>query len=118
MASTHITAEIVTGHKANTKFLYVFEEEQFYTRDGDVKLGKNWRCKNRKCSSRVIQINDIEFVKLNTAKPHNHTDSCAQEFVNLQGRQTMRNDAANIHAIASGSRITSSNAIWKNALIK
>lgn len=90
----------------------------YNTRDGNVKLGANYRCANRQCPSRVIKKSDTECVKLLTAKPHNHSDSCAQRFKNLKAKQTIRNQARDIHAIASGSRITSSNAIFKDAIIK
>lgn len=115
--SNPVRFEIVMGDRINTKFLYVFEEEQFYTRDGNVKLGENWKCRNRKCPSRVIKISETECIKLVTAKPHNHSESCAQTY-NLKAKQTIRNQAKNIHAIASGSRITSSNSLFKDGIIK
>lgn len=118
MASTRLTSELVIGPREGSQFLYVFEEDQFYTRDGNVKAGANYKCRNRKCPSHVVKLNEHETIKLAKAKAHNHNDGVHQEFLNLKAKQQMRETAKNLHSIASGSRITSSKAIFDDAILQ
>lgn len=118
MASNPITFEIVMGDRVDTHFLYVFEEQQLYTKHSVCKEGTKYRCANRKCPSKLIKKSDTECVKPLNAKPHNHTDSLEKIFFNLKAKQTMKNEALDLHSVAGGSRITKSREIYKKAMLQ
>lgn len=120
MAYTSVTAEIVIA-RGNGKFLYCHDDEKYYTRDGSVKEGANYKCRNRKCSARLVKPNGpdhIETIRLAKSKPHNHNNSDKADFINLKAKQSMRETASNVHSIASGPSVTSSKAIYDEVIIE
>lgn len=118
MAEQNLTFKFVMGDRKNTQYLYIVEEKQLYTKNVPGKSGIIYRCANRQCKSRVIVKNDLNCIKLPTAQPHNHDNNCEQRFIDLVAVQKMKNDAIDLHNIASGSTITKSREIYKSAIIE
>lgn len=112
--------QIVMGEKINTQFLYVFEEKQLHSKNISGKSGDIYVCVDRagKCKSRVILTKNDECVKLTRHQPHNHTNDCEQRFTNLLANERMAKLATELHSIASGSNITKSREIFKQAMLE
>lgn len=109
----------VMGERKNTQFLYIFLEKQLYTFNANGVAGKIYRCANRKCKSRrIYKESEKKCIKSSSAHEHNHADDCESRYKNLLALQDMKKNASDLCSIASGSRMTKSRDIYKQAILK
>lgn len=118
MAEQKLNSKFVMADRKNTKIICIVEEKQFYTKNMVGKSGIIYRCANRKCKSRVTLKNNGECIKLLSAQAHNPEENCEQRCIDLVALEKMKRDAMNLHNIASGSTITKSREIFKQAIIE
>lgn len=107
----------VMGEKRNWKFLYIFEEKQFYTFNSNGTKGKIYRCANRNCKCRVL-INSDEIVTRSNSVAHNHTDDCEQRYKKLQAMEAIKQQCASLSTIASGKRMLKTRDIFKQVIVE
>lgn len=110
--------KIIVGDKKNTNFLYIFEEKQFYTRNGGGKKGDYYRCHHRSCPSRVLLSKSGVCTKKLNAKSHNHTDDCEKRYNELVVLDKLREKCSDLSSIASGKRMANTRDLCKQIIIE
>lgn len=106
------------SNRINGRYLYVHDEKQFYTFNANGKRGKIYRCRNRKCKSRVmITVEDV-CIKLNNTANHNHVDTCEDEMKKLSAMQKIKNKLSNLSAGDSGSKVVKPRDVFKEVIVQ
>lgn len=118
MAEEKFKCRLVMGDKKHQKLLYIFHEKQLFKRNAVGKNGTIYVCVHPKCTARYTTMNDVEYVKNKNFVPHNHEENAEQRFYNLAANEQIVTHAMNLNSIASGSGITKSREIYKQAMIE
>lgn len=64
--------EIITGHREDTKLLYLLNEKQLYKKNSITKLGTHYLCIVNNCSARVYVKDGVCFKSIFSKSGHNH----------------------------------------------